>query len=507
MDDLREILRNFNQEDINSFKTFCQRKKLKTNRKDLILLDFLLHPKQEPKEVFILKQYEKVNAKSKEAYFTLRKKLYSHLQDFVITRERANDISGSADIMGQLALAQYLFKENLTDIAWKHLNKAENIALKKNNFSLLKNIYLLQIEYAHCQENLNITEIIQKKILNDRRIETEENFLIAQSTIKHSLYTFRKDGKNLNINELVTKTLKKHKIKEELLNSPKLTYILLDIIRTASISTKQYHNFLPVIEYHFKNLFEGFGFDTSEQLYKVRILYMYLHTLYRNKEFAKCLNYFVAYQGELEGINKSHYYELYPKFKLLYAACLNHTNQIDKAVAFVNQEIDKGLNNWAKRDRYNLFLNHIVYTHQQEDLAKLPKLFIQHFNHSDNFVEKAMGKEWLLKKMMIEVLIQYDMENYDIAESLIRSIERKFKPLFEMPLYSRVRNYLKLIKIMISKPHIIKEDTFENMVEEAFEWKPLNEEDLQAVGFYSWIKAKRLGKGQYEMYMELVKVN
>ena len=193
MDDLREILLNFNQEEIQSFKNFCQRKRLKSNRKDLQLLDFLVHKRKDKKEIFILRHYGQVNNKSKEAYFTLRKKLYAHLQDYIITKQRHEDLSGSADIMGNLSLAQFLFKQNLNKIAWKHLNKAENLAQKSNHYSLLKSIYLLQIENAFIDESINVEDLIYKKNQNDERIKTEENFLLAQAIIKRTVLNFKRD--------------------------------------------------------------------------------------------------------------------------------------------------------------------------------------------------------------------------------------------------------------------------------------------------------------------------
>lgn len=504
MDDLREILLNFNQEEIQSFKNFCQRKRLKSNRKDLQLLDFLVHKRKDKKEIFILRHYGQVNNKSKEAYFTLRKKLYAHLQDYIITKQRHEDLSGSADIMGNLSLAQFLFKQNLNKIAWKHLNKAENLAQKSNHYSLLKSIYLLQIENAFIDESINVEDLIYKKNQNDERIKTEENFLLAQAIIKRTVLNFKRDKNHQDINSLVSKTLKKFKIKEELLSSPKLSYLLLDTIR-QSLACEQFHSFLPVIEYHFKNLFEGFGFDTSEQLYKIEILYMFLHTLYKERQYKKCLNFYAAYSNELQSIGKMHYYELNPKFKLLYAACLNHAGEVEKAITVIEKEKQEGLKTWSKTDKNNLYLNHIVYKYQLEEIKEVSQLILEYFDHSDAFIEKAMGKEWLLKKQIIEILIQYDLKNYDQALSRIDSLEKKNKSLFDKQTFKREQAYLSLLKNMIQKPNEIKGEMFEQLINEDFDWKPIDEEDIQAIGINSWIRSKHSGNKQYDEFLELIK--
>jgi hypothetical protein len=48
-------------------------------------------------------------------------------------------------------------------------------------------------------------------------------------------------------------------------------------------------------------------------------------------------------------------------------------------------------------------------------------------------------------------------------------------------------------------------DGFYRLVESSFEWVPFEQEDIQAVSFYAWLKSKMQRKNYYGILMELVK--
>ena len=44
------------------------------------------------------------------------------------------------------------------------------------------------------------------------------------------------------------------------------------------------------------------------------------------------------------------------------------------------------------------------------------------------------------------------------------------------------------------------------MVDSAFEFKPIAQEDLQAMTFYAWLKSKWVGQKPYDVLMGLLKI-
>ena len=147
-------------------------------------------------------------------------------------------------------------------------------------------------------------------------------------------------------------------------------------------------------------------------------------------------------------------------------------------------------------------MNLIIYFGNAGEYKKSNKI-AHSINHSDNWLTKKMGIEWVLKKNMIEIMIQYELENYEIALNRIRAFERSFAQLFKHPLYARANLFMQKVKIIINNPTIIKDKTFVDDVINQLVKIPSEQEDLQAMAYYSWLKAKMLNKNYYEVLLEI----
>tara|TARA_B110000037_G_scaffold33143_2_gene40016 strand:- start:135 stop:521 length:387 start_codon:yes stop_codon:yes gene_type:complete len=123
---------------------------------------------------------------------------------------------------------------------------------------------------------------------------------------------------------------------------------------------------------------------------------------------------------------------------------------------------------------------------------------------TDNSFEKNMGVEWRIKKNMIDVIYQYELGRTEIALDRILSIERIHKNLLRTNQYSRISVFLGLVKRIIKNPLIEDEEEFFNRVESPFVWIEMEQEDLQAVSYYAWLKSKLTKQKFYDVLRELM---
>jgi len=123
---------------------------------------------------------------------------------------------------------------------------------------------------------------------------------------------------------------------------------------------------------------------------------------------------------------------------------------------------------------------------------------------TDNSFEKNMGVEWRIKKNMIDVIYQYELGRTEIALDRILSIERIHKNLLRTNQYSRISVFLGLVKRIIKNPLIEDEEEFFNRVESPFVWIEMEQEDLQAVSYYAWLKSKMTKQKFYDVLRELM---
>ena len=231
---------------------------------------------------------------------------------------------------------------------------------------------------------------------------------------------------------------------------------------------------------------------------------MAAHTLYRNKKFNESLIYLEKMDGLLNDKKKGSYQQFYPKYVLLKAACMNFTNNLDEAISELEKlKQESWLDNVSE---INSTFNLAIYQFQK-DAYKLANKTMLSLDHTDAWYEKIMGIEWRLKKNMVEVFFQYELENYDIAFDKILSIERMYKSILKLDKYERVSIFLRLIKRIIQKPDVIGSQEFINKIEGSFDWKDFHEEDLQAMGYYAWLKSKNIQKSYYETQLVLMQTN
>ena len=122
MDQIQQIIRSFTLEEHKDFRQFLQRKKQKGNRKDLLLYDFFYRENYPSKEDILEALYDSENAKAKNAYHTIRKRLLKEINDFLYLKRADLDQTKSGEITKALILVEHLFEHQLMKLAWKHLN-------------------------------------------------------------------------------------------------------------------------------------------------------------------------------------------------------------------------------------------------------------------------------------------------------------------------------------------------------------------------------------------------
>jgi hypothetical protein len=116
-----------------------------------------------------------------------------------------------------------------------------------------------------------------------------------------------------------------------------------------------------------------------------------------------------------------------------------------------------------------------------------------------------MGMEWRFKKNMIEVITQVELEHEDIALSKIAFIEKHYAVFLKQPTYHRAKFFLSFIKKLINQPAIIRTKEFAEQVKAAQMALPEEKEDLQAITFFAWLKAKMQNKNYYQTLLEVMR--
>lgn len=499
MDNLKETISTLSPEDIREFRLFINRQKKKKERKDLELFHLLMEKRiLKPREI-IRKFYKEQN---RNAYHSIRKRLFRHLTDFILLKQKDQDTSSSSSVMGVISLSKYLFDKKLYRLGWMYLKKAEEIALSNEQFDLLNSIYNLQLERFYPEFGDDLKGIIRKRNENKKSLDEDERTIIAKSIIQNELNSVILKGKEINFDRIISRVLKECELTEVVAKRPKLLFNIITIVRSAILANKDYFSFEPYIIRLFHEAEKNFGFSKSSHYYKLSLLYMIAHVLYRNRKFKESEKYLQKLNKEMELFNRSHFDQFYPKYLLLLATVKSYQGKNKEAVYLHEKAIKTGMKFFLK-DELNIYLNLAVYHFNNSDFKRANEIFLK-FEHSDIWYEKKLGKEWVLRKNLMEMCIQYEMGNDDIAMNRIRSIERHFVHFFENPAYQRVKIFLGFVKDFLNDPFSVITPEFEKKVGNSKIFLPDDYEDIRAIAFFCWLKAKMIRQPYYKVLVERV---
>ncbi|MDO1446051.1 hypothetical protein Q0590_07305 [Rhodocytophaga aerolata] len=500
-DDLRLIIHTLSTDELKELSQFISRQKQKRSRKDVELLKLLQQKNRyTPKEI-IQKLYPE-ESDNTMAYHALRKRLMRHLSDFILLKQTTHDSSSTAAIMSLISLARYLLERQLYKMGWQYITKAEKLAADAEQYDLLNSIYNLQITYIASEHAPDLDMVLDKRNRNKLLADEDERATIASSLVSKKLNQVRLQGKELNFDEILEQTLQSYQLTQAVSRRPALLYKLITIARSAILVKKDFYSFEPYLISQYQKIESSQGFAQSQLPYKLNLLYMIAHVLYRNRKFTDSIQYLAMLRQQMTSDKKIYEQQLYPKYVLLLAANYVFTHQNAKAVALLEQFLSTSNTSYATRDILNAQLNLAFYYFQQEEYSKANKQ-LRTITHSDQWCEKKMGKEWVLKKNLSELIIQYEVGNDDLAMNKVRAIERSFVTLFKNPAYKNVQVYVQFIKQLLQNPSSATKEDFFQQVDSSFVFLPSKQEDLQSMGFYAWLKSKMTKRNYYEVLLEL----
>jgi len=502
MDLIVEIIETLSPDDRKDFSVFLKRHKNIKDRKDLELFDLLSRKGKVKRDDLLLKLYP--GDKNLEAYHATRKRLIRQLMEYLQLKKKKGDTVSEGYILNLISTAEYLLDNEKLEAAWNMLKQAEELARKAENYSILNTIFSIEIENSQRESAPDLKVLLEHKRKYQQLAIEDDNANIANQLIRYELNKSLSTGREIDIAAIIKDVLKQYGLEYIVIQRPRLMYNIVSITRSAVLAGKQFYSFEPYLIAKYNEIEKGTGFNKYNHFYKVNFLYMIAHVLYRNKKFDKAESYLkLLYEG-LEEYNRSHYSLLYPKYVLLLAAVCNYSGRSAPAIELLEKLVNNKKIKLNTAQLLNAYLNLSTYYFQQEAYQKSIRVF-QNVQHSDQWLMKVMGFEWVFKKNIIECINQFELGNSDIVEQRLKSIDKNFKEYFNRDLYKRVGVFLNIVKKLNDKPDIATTKEFQSLVDNSFEFIDISEEDIQAITFYGWLKAKMQRRKYYEVLLELVK--
>ncbi len=501
MDLLQEIIHTFSPEEKKEFRNFLQRYQKKKPDKTRELFQ-LFSGNTSPERSVVLKQLYPED-ENLVAYHATRKRLIRQLSEYIFLHHKKLDITSEGQAESLFSVARYLFDRTAEEAGWNFLRQAEELAAQSETYLLLNSIFSYQVEKSLSEFSPPLADILTKKQHALERALEEDRANTAHQVIRHQLMEAMSKGKQIKMDQLIQKVLKTYQLTNILTERPRMMYNLVAIFRSAALAGKDFYSFEPYIIREYTSAEKKKVFNRYNHRYKVHMLYMISHVLYRNKKFREAEQYAEQLLESLMDYQKSQYHLFYPRYCLLKSALLHYSGRPQEAIDLLKDFLKQKNFSTDKTSRLNVCLNLSTYYFQQEQYHSSITVF-RTIQHSDRWLSKIMGREWVLKKDLIECINQFELGHNDLVESRIKYLLRNFRDLFELPLYQRVHVFLSLVAKLNRQPYLATSKEFREEVNNSFVFIETEKEDIQAMTFYAWLKGKMERRKYYEVLLELV---
>ncbi len=516
MDDLRTTLLTLSPDDRRDFVRFIQRQRRKTTgRLDARLYELLVRAKPLRPEELVAQLYP--DEPNPTAYYALRKRLMRQLTDYLLLRQHQLDTTAAATVRGHLTLAQYLFETGIPRLAWNTLRKAEKLGRESEQYEPLNAVYNLQIQHADSPHAEPLAEILPRYRANKKAADEEERANIADSLLRQRLREARVRGRAaVAVDGILQEILAEYDLQEAFARSPSLLSRLLSISRNAMLVRRDFASFAPFIERCYNLMERRHGFAPAQRGHQLKLLYMLAHALYRSRRFTESVEYLQKAQALLAAGPARPGGEHGPRFTFLLAANYAFLRRNAESVQLL-----EGLLREAKAltesDELTLRFQLTFHYFAEGAFAKANQLLLS-LGRTDHWLEQHLGLEWLLNRNIGEALIQIELDNPELALGRLRAIERTIREQFPavpadeaagtaaVPAggaYRSVLTYLGLVRGLVENPADVRTPDFAKRVSHLPPFLSEEREDLQAISFYAWLRARTLGRPYYEVLLEI----
>jgi len=233
----------------------------------------------------------------------------------------------------------------------------------------------------------------------------------------------------------------------------------------------------------------------------IKLIYLIANIYFRKKEFEKSLRFLKEMKTLLEKENALFGNRFETRYLSLLALNFNFIGLHKRAALLLDQYFNSPT--FVLNKALNLLLIRSIIAFQQGDYKATAKLFTN-FQNSDKYNEQNLGRDWLLNKNYIEIILHMELQNDDFVTSRINSLIKKHETYLKSNVAFQVLPFLKLVKAVYRDPSIARTAEFEKKVDSILVWKPSEQEDLFLICFYAWLKSKMQQQPIYETTLELL---
>lgn len=494
MDALSELANLLNNSEKQLFRQFLHQKNKRSDVKNIQLFNLI-----ETDDIKGLKKLYEAE-KNNDAYHALRKRLQDNLLLFLSQKTFEDNHSDTYDTLRLLLIGRFLLENDVVRIAFKCLDKAERLAENLEQFNLLNELLLLKLQYAHLPEAENLEVLTTRFLQNQSHMQREAKLNMAYAFLRLELQEIHLKGKIVHLTSLMITTIRKYKISAQDLMTYKSIYQILFIANEYAAIQQNYELIERYINRTNQFIQDQAHKKKAHLYYHISILYLLANFHLRRKDFTASARYLKEMMDEMAADSR-YYAQFYLRHQLLSALNLFFTDFADDAIALLQESLANTKHTSKPEDVEDLRICLTMFLALVNDRKSLKQLVL--LTRTDAWYEKRLGMLWTIRKNLMEIVVQAQFSNIELAMSRLTSFRRRYKKYLQNTSEERVLLYVKLIEKYLQKPDVIFDLKYKKSVLSLLE--NLDNNDIFSLSFIAWLIARWEKKTAYKVVLELIK--
>jgi hypothetical protein len=484
MDILNKVVENMNKEQVRYFKLFMAKSHDREDRMDVKLFDYMRKSGERYDEGKILKQlYPKG---TKNSFYRLRNRLLRDVNKSLMIQHFDDD--DSIYPLYLLALEKFYLGKNVIKVAHYFLRKAEEQSKKNENYELLDIIYGDFIKLSHDMPSINPEHYIKLRAKNQEQIKQLRAFDDILAVVSHKMKLTQNFSSDENpVLTLLQKTVNQYSFDKEISKSPKFRFRIYYAVTQILLQKRNYNTLEKYLlntwrEFSHEKLFNKHNHET-----KLQILVFIINTLFKNEKLNESLKFTEKLKSAMDEFQRIQH----DKFLFFYynSLVINYSRtDREKAIQILNEM--KSIEKIRSVPFYEMFiyLNLSVCFFDKRDFHQS----IRHMNRLfalEGF--EAADRSLKFKISIAELIIRYELKDFDVLETKLRLIKKDYKDFFSRTTNAREVLMVNIISRLIEKESLRTEKALLAKAKQMI-MSPAKKEsgDADILNYKNWLREK-----------------
>ena len=484
MNILLEIINSLNKEESRFYKLFAGRTNSGSERKDLLLFNFIKQNGEEYREDEIREELYKDN---KNSFYQLKNRLYKDLNKSMTLQHMSKE--KDIFILHLVLLSRIYKRKGNVKLSFHYLKKAEKEADKIEAYELLSIIYSEILKLSYDMVSINVEKYIKKKRENNEQLNWVQEIDLLLAAVLYRIKTAQNFSTNdETVNEVLQKTLDSFSKNEKIPKSPKFRVKVYQVVSRILLQQHDFHALEEYLIHTYEEFTRDKIFTKSNHEQKLTMLAYLTNCLFKTHKYKQSLVYAEKLKismNEYDGFLRDKYL-----FYHYNALVINYSlSNKEKALEVLKEAKRNDVIQQLPTFSVFIYLNTALIYYDQGKLSlavkNLSRLILQ-----DDFVN--IGKSFQLKIHIAELIVRFDLNQTDVIDSRVKHIKKTFKDLLKDSNFKRDNQLVEIIDSLVYCNNLSQD---KKLVKKITELSILIEDekadDIDVINYNVWLKSLR----------------